>query len=105
MLRPANPRRSRKLSTFQLFSIGTFSRFSTTRYMNATSPIDFASVEQIHNTIHGAVGFGPSFGHMSSVHVAAFDPIFWLHHGRCPSSVPTASASLLTVPSQSKLIA
>lgn len=73
---------ARKLATFQLFSIGTFSRFSTTRYMNATSPIDFASVEQIHNTIHGAVGFGPSFGHMSSVHVAAFDPIFWLHHAQ-----------------------
>jgi len=48
--------------------------------MNETNPIDFASVEQIHNTIHGAVGFTPSFGHMSSVQVAAFDPIFLLHH-------------------------
>jgi hypothetical protein len=105
MLRSANPRCSRKLSTFQLFSIGTFGRFSTTRYMNVTSPIDFASVEQIHNTIHGAVGFGPSFGHMSSVHVAAFDPIFWLHHGRCPSSVPPASSLVTDCPPQPKWIA
>lgn len=74
--------------------------------MNATSPIDFASVEQIHNTIHGAVGFGPSFGHMSSVHVAAFDPIFWLHHGRCPSSVPPPAGGRVTDrPPQPKSIA
>ena len=35
------------------------------------------SFESIHDTIHNTVG---SEGHMSYLAVAAFDPIFWLHH-------------------------
>lgn len=35
------------------------------------------SLEDIHNTYHDVCG---GDGHMSRVPVAAFDPIFWLHH-------------------------
>ncbi|OCL03657.1 Di-copper centre-containing protein, partial [Glonium stellatum] len=37
----------------------------------------WGSVEDIHNAVHGLTGGG---GHMSDPQVAAFDPIFWLHH-------------------------
>ncbi len=37
----------------------------------------YASLEGIHNNIHVWVG---GSGHMTHVPVAAFDPIFWLHH-------------------------
>ncbi|KJX93717.1 tyrosinase precursor like protein [Zymoseptoria brevis] len=35
------------------------------------------SLEDLHNTYHGLLG---GQGHMGRVPVAAFDPIFWLHH-------------------------
>jgi tyrosinase len=38
---------------------------------------NFGSLEDIHNTVHGAVG---GEGNMGNVGIAAFDPIFWLHH-------------------------
>lgn len=44
---------------------------------------EFSSLEAIHNTVHGVTGgtdFDTGVGHMSAVPVAAFDPIFWLHH-------------------------
>lgn len=34
-----------------------------------------SDLESIHNTIHGYVG-----GNMGQVPLAAFDPVFWLHH-------------------------
>ena len=37
----------------------------------------YLSLEGIHNNIHESVG---GLGHMAVVPVAAFDPIFWLHH-------------------------
>ncbi|ETS78584.1 hypothetical protein PFICI_10646 [Pestalotiopsis fici W106-1] len=37
----------------------------------------WGSIEDIHNAIHNYVGGG---GQMASPPVAAFDPIFWLHH-------------------------
>ncbi|KAK0712040.1 hypothetical protein B0H67DRAFT_647365 [Lasiosphaeris hirsuta] len=38
----------------------------------------FSSLEALHDTIHGTVsGAG---GHMGQIGLAAFDPIFWLHH-------------------------
>ena len=37
----------------------------------------YGSIESIHNRYHGLCG---GEGHMSRVPVAAFDPIFWLHH-------------------------
>jgi tyrosinase len=39
--------------------------------------VDFsAQLEQLHNRVHGWVG-----GHMGQIAYAAFDPIFWAHHG------------------------
>jgi tyrosinase len=48
----------------------------------------FDSVENIHDNLHGWCGGDVTtindgialLGHMSDVTVAAFDPIFWLHH-------------------------
>ncbi|MCJ1306198.1 hypothetical protein MMC08_009016 [Hypocenomyce scalaris] len=37
----------------------------------------YGSIETLHNRYHGICG---GEGHMSRVPVAAFDPIFWLHH-------------------------
>ncbi|KAH8787772.1 common central domain of tyrosinase-domain-containing protein [Hyaloscypha finlandica] len=37
-----------------------------------------ASLEDVHNSIHGAVG--GFMGHMSELDYSAFDPVFWLHH-------------------------
>ncbi|KAI2628592.1 common central domain of tyrosinase-domain-containing protein [Hypoxylon sp. NC1633] len=44
----------------------------------------YMSLEYVHNNVHNVCG-GVSFedggvGHMSDVPVAAFDPLFWLHH-------------------------
>lgn len=41
----------------------------------ATRPGTWGSLEDIHNSIHVAVG-----GHMGGTGTSAFDPIFWLHH-------------------------
>ena len=48
----------------------------------------FDSIENIHDSLHGWCGGDVTtiddgvalLGHMSDVTVAAFDPIFWLHH-------------------------
>ncbi|KAL7900614.1 Monophenol monooxygenase [Trichoderma sp. SZMC 28014] len=43
----------------------------------------YLSLESIHNSVHNFIGGDnvvAGCGHMSSVPVAAFDPIFWLHH-------------------------
>lgn len=44
---------------------------------NTSNAEIWGSLEDIHNSIHGLTGGG---GHMSFPSVAAFDPIFWLHH-------------------------
>ncbi|KAF3916622.1 Tyrosinase [Dactylellina cionopaga] len=40
------------------------------------------SLEGIHDDIHNAIGgpIGGIHGHMADISLAAFDPIFWLHH-------------------------
>jgi hypothetical protein len=35
------------------------------------------NLEYIHNYVHGCTG---GEGHMANVPVAAFDPLFWMHH-------------------------
>ncbi|CAG8980482.1 hypothetical protein HYALB_00013118, partial [Hymenoscyphus albidus] len=46
-------------------------------YQNDTA----VSLESWHDNIHGLVGTGQNFaGHMGNPAIAAFDPIFWLHH-------------------------
>jgi tyrosinase len=47
------------------------------RVLAVTDFLDFSSqVEDIHNSVHGWVG-----GHMGQIPFAAFDPLFWAHHG------------------------
>ncbi|KIW32469.1 uncharacterized protein PV07_04014 [Cladophialophora immunda] len=41
-------------------------------------PASYGSIEALHGNYHTLVG-GPN-GHMSSPSIAAFDPVFWLHH-------------------------
>ncbi|PQE32183.1 di-copper centre-containing protein [Rutstroemia sp. NJR-2017a WRK4] len=40
----------------------------------------FGNLESIHDTVHVVTGGFNFAGHMTSVPVAAFDPIFWGHH-------------------------
>ncbi len=60
-----------------LLSYTNFDAFSYNRWDPSTSPGDFGSIEDVHNEIHDRTGGG---GHMSSLEVSAFDPLFWLHH-------------------------
>lgn len=52
----------------------TYASFAT----DSASEGPAGSLEGIHNNYH--VNIGGQGGHMSEVPVAAFDPIFWLHH-------------------------
>jgi tyrosinase len=38
------------------------------------------NIEQIHGIIHSSVGYSPTDGHMANIPLAAFDPVFMLHH-------------------------
>ncbi len=53
----------------------TFNAFSNHAFQTSDT---FASLEDIHNSLHDFVGNG---GHMSFLETAAFDPVFWIHHG------------------------
>jgi tyrosinase len=59
-----------------------FAAFSNHAWQQ-NEPGTFASIEDVHNSIHVAVGgdgnAGPP-GHMYELDYAAFDPVFWLHH-------------------------
>lgn len=39
--------------------------------------VRYGSLEALHNQYHGNIG---DRGHMGRVPIAAFDPIFWMHH-------------------------
>ncbi|KAI0101334.1 tyrosinase central domain-containing protein [Nemania sp. FL0031] len=57
--------------------------FASTKYDRKYTAKDYLNLEYIHNTAHGVIGGsidGSRHGHMQRVPVAAFDPIFWLHH-------------------------
>ena len=58
---------SRRQNTYNLYSRAGFNTFSS-------------QCEGIHNGVHTTLGGSNPMGHMSSPDVAAFDPIFWLHH-------------------------
>lgn len=60
-----------------LLSYKDFDAFSYNRWDPNTNPGDFGSLEDVHNEIHDRTGGN---GHMSSLEVSAFDPLFWLHH-------------------------
>ncbi|KAL4916116.1 hypothetical protein BDW62DRAFT_212143 [Aspergillus aurantiobrunneus] len=68
----------------------TYKPFSSTHYCDyrekvnkeKLKPSEYLSLEMIHNNIHNWTGGADpkAQGHMSDVPVAAFDPIFFLHH-------------------------
>ncbi|KAI1113782.1 Di-copper centre-containing protein [Nemania sp. NC0429] len=68
------------------YYVGNFSKFATTKYRTSEDwsedePASFLSLEYIHNNIHNwAGGLDGYIGHMAEVPVAAFDPIFYMHH-------------------------
>jgi tyrosinase len=55
----------------------SFASFSS----DSLTPGASGSLEDIHGNYHGLIG-GPRgrMGHMSRVPIAAFDPVFWMHH-------------------------
>ncbi|KAH6869516.1 hypothetical protein B0T10DRAFT_418433 [Thelonectria olida] len=65
----------------------TWGTFASTKWF-AESAQDistgYMSLEYIHNNVHNLCGGSQAnkagLGHMSDVPVAAFDPVFWLHH-------------------------
>ncbi|KAI8674654.1 Tyrosinase [Fusarium keratoplasticum] len=65
----------------------TWGSFSSTKWWAESAQkftTGYLSLEYIHNNVHNVTGGGDlteyGLGHMSDVPVAAFDPIFWLHH-------------------------
>ncbi|KAF2685861.1 Di-copper centre-containing protein [Lentithecium fluviatile CBS 122367] len=64
---------------FALFaSKNNWGLVSSAQYGVRTSRRNTDSFESVHDEIHGTAG--GNGGHMSYLDVAAFDPIFWLHH-------------------------
>ncbi|KAK8872485.1 tyrosinase domain protein [Apiospora arundinis] len=65
-------------------------RFASSKYYedkaadgSGDSAKHYLNLEQIHNSVHNYIGddtSGSLYGHMGSIPVAAFDPVFWLHH-------------------------
>lgn len=57
-----------------------YEQFSSvpTKYKPSNVVVDYIPLETPHNSLHDIIG-GAS-GNMSNIDVAAFDPIFWLHH-------------------------
>jgi tyrosinase len=61
----------------------TWGQFASTKWTLEGTNTGYLSLEYIHNNVHNITGGGnyaTGVGHMSDVPVAAFDPIFWLHH-------------------------
>lgn len=67
-----------------LLSYQEFDAFSNNEWIQNEQPGNYGSLEDIHNEIHDKVGQG---GHMGSLAVSAFDPVFWLHHTCVPSTI------------------
>ncbi|KAH6908113.1 tyrosinase [Coprinopsis sp. MPI-PUGE-AT-0042] len=68
-------------ATDRLLSPEYFTSYPQFATMDAEEAQDgkyYLSLEGIHNNVHNWTGQG--FSHMAHVPVAAFDPIFWLHH-------------------------
>ena len=60
-----------------LLSYKQFDAFSNNEWLRNGQAGTYGSLEDIHNEIHDKTGGN---GHMSALEVAAFDPVFWLHH-------------------------
>ncbi|KAE8393458.1 common central domain of tyrosinase-domain-containing protein [Aspergillus alliaceus] len=97
---PYDPLESLTYEVHRLFSFkfSNWGAFASTKYFNRDNPrkipaaqtMDILSLEFIHNNVHNWVG-GTDYlrsgderfwgaGHMSSIGVASFDPIFYLYH-------------------------
>ncbi|KAK2778713.1 hypothetical protein CKAH01_11639 [Colletotrichum kahawae] len=61
----------------------TYEEFASTKWYKEGRPSGYLNLEYIHNNVHNLTGgnkWDLGMGHMSDVPVAAFDPVFWLHH-------------------------
>ncbi|KAI0777961.1 hypothetical protein BC629DRAFT_620630 [Irpex lacteus] len=65
----------RRSTLFVLNRTNSWDAMSNDRAGPGTHPELASSLEQIHNNIHNKTG-----GFMGDVPIAAFDPIFWMHH-------------------------
>ncbi|KZL81883.1 tyrosinase precursor [Colletotrichum incanum] len=65
------------LQSYRDFGSASHNRFNPPKKQGQPNFAEWGSIEDIHNAIHTYAGGG---GHMSDPTVAAFDPIFWLHH-------------------------
>ncbi|TQN70844.1 Tyrosinase [Colletotrichum shisoi] len=65
------------LQSYQDFGAASHNRFNPPEKPGQPDFAEWGSIEDIHNAIHTYSGGG---GHMGDPTVAAFDPIFWLHH-------------------------
>ncbi|KAI8958938.1 Di-copper centre-containing protein [Daldinia sp. FL1419] len=70
--------------TYRLFLpqyITSFSQFATTKYSETHEAASYLNLEFVHNNVHNWTGGTDKYmGHMTEVPVAAFDPIFFMHH-------------------------
>lgn len=60
-----------------LLSYTGFDAFTNNQWRGDAQQGTFGSLEDVHNEIHDKVGGN---GHMAALEVAAFDPVFWVHH-------------------------
>ncbi|KAK2011866.1 Di-copper centre-containing protein [Colletotrichum eremochloae] len=65
------------LQSYRDFGAASHNRFNPPEEPGQPDFTEWGSIEDIHNAIHNYSGGG---GHMSDPAIAAFDPIFWLHH-------------------------
>ncbi|KAL8832127.1 MAG: hypothetical protein Q9191_000449 [Dirinaria sp. TL-2023a] len=62
----------------RLFSYATsYTEFVTLGWQEGNPAKSYPSLEDVHDKLHGLIG---GKGHMGNIAVAAFDPVFWLHH-------------------------
>jgi len=69
---------------YRILEIDDWESFASAKAQENAPPDNWASIEGIHNVLHNWVGGATdqkdTNGHMSHVAIAAFDPLFWLHH-------------------------
>lgn len=65
---------------YNLFTLyNDFMDFSNEPFIKSPGPLQYDSIESVHDGIHTTVG-GQNYGHMSVIDVSAFDPVFFMHH-------------------------
>lgn len=77
-----DPQYDLKGSTWAIFQTTDWNTFSNESTMAADSAGPMSSLEGVHGTVHNCTGgiVPKKYGHMTSIPVAGFDPIFWMHH-------------------------